>query len=195
MAPEHIRGAAGPASDVFALGAVMMFAATGRAPFEGPSAGDVLAQTLYQPPNLNGLPGELADVVGRCLTKEPEARPTLSQMLEEFGHHRDRTAAPHAAASWLPAKVLAAIEGFRSPTSEAPTDPLRPPPTTRPITADPEERTVEARALVGAGDAAGARDLYAGLVPDRVRVLGPDHPDTLHVVNQLAHYTAEAEAQ
>ncbi|MEV8291274.1 serine/threonine-protein kinase [Streptomyces niveus] len=191
MAPEHIRGAAGPASDVFALGAVMMFAATGRAPFEGPSAGDVLAQTLYQPPNLNGLPGELADVVGRCLAKEAEARPTLSQMLEEFGHHRDRTAAPHAAASWLPAKVLGVIEGFGSPTSESPTDPPRPPPT-RLITEDLEERTVEARALADVGDAAGARDAYAGLVGDRTRVLGADHPDTLFARDWHAFCTAQA---
>ncbi|WP_329383493.1 serine/threonine-protein kinase [Streptomyces sp. NBC_01716] len=192
MAPEHIRGAAGPASDVFALGAVMMFAATGHAPFEGPSAGDVLAQTLYQPPNMHGLPSELVDVVGRCLAKEPEVRPTLGQVLEEFGQHRDRTVAPHAAASWLPAKALAAIEGFGSPTSAAPTDPLRPPPTTRPITADLEERTVEARALAEAGDAAGARDAYAGLVRDRTRVLGADDPETLRARDWHAFCTAEA---
>ncbi|GGT04701.1 hypothetical protein GCM10010271_03260 [Streptomyces kurssanovii] len=192
MAPEHIRGAAEPASDVFALGAVMVFAATGHAPFQGPSAGDVLAQTLYQPPNLNGLPSELADVVGRCLSKEPQARPTLSQMLEEFSHHRDRTVAPYAATSWLPAKALAVIEGFGSPTSAAPTDPLRPPATTRPLTADLQERAREAQALGEAGDAAAARDLYADLVRDHVRVLGADHPDTLYARDWHAFYTAEA---
>ncbi|MEE4593660.1 serine/threonine-protein kinase [Streptomyces sp. DSM 41524] len=192
MAPEHIRGAAGRASDVFALGAVMVFAATGHAPFEGPSAGDVLARTLYQPPNLNALPSELADVVGRCLSKEPEARPTLSQMLEEFRHHRDLTVAPHAAASWLPAKALAVIEGFGSPTSMAQTAPLRQPATTRPITADLEERAREAQALGAAGDAAAARDLYVDLVRDHVRVLGADHPDTLYARDWHAFYTAEA---
>ncbi len=192
MAPEHIRGAAVPASDVFALGAVMVFAATGHAPFEGPSAGDVLAQTLYQPPNLNGLPSELADVVGRCLAKDSEARPTLSQMLEEFKHHRDRTVAPHAAASWLPTQALAVIEGFGSPPSMAPTAPFRPPATTRPLAADLQERTLEARALAAAGDVAAARDAFANLVRDRTRVLGPDHPDTLHAQHEHARYTGEA---
>ncbi|WP_158687598.1 serine/threonine-protein kinase, partial [Streptomyces sp. AA1529] len=147
MAPEHIRGAAGPASDVFALGAVMVFAATGHAPFEGPSAGDVLAQTLYRPPNLSGLPGELADMVGRCLAKETEARPSLSQIFEEFGHHRDRTFTPHAAASWLPATALAVIEDFGSPSSMTPTAPFQPPATTRPIAADLQERARAAQAL------------------------------------------------
>ncbi|KRV49038.1 serine/threonine protein kinase [Wenjunlia vitaminophila] len=192
MAPEHIRGAAGPASDVFALGAVMVFAATGHAPFEGPSAGDVLAQTLYQPPNLNGLPSELADVVGRCLSKEPEARPTLSQILEEFRHHRDRTSAPHAATSWLPARALAVIEGFGSPSPTAPTAPPPTSATTRPITADLQERAREAQALGAAGDAAAARDQYVDLVRDHVRLLGADHPDTLFARDWHAFFTAEA---
>ncbi|WP_405677433.1 serine/threonine protein kinase [Streptomyces sp. NBC_01511] len=192
MAPEHIRGAAEPASDVFALGAVMMFAATGHAPFEGPSAGDVLAQTLYQPPNLTGLPGELADVVGRCLSKEPEARPTLSQLLEEFRHIRDRTAAPHIAASWLPTGVLAVIDSFGSPAPAAPTAPVPPPPATRPLTADLQDRTLEAQALTGAGNSAAARDLYADLVRDRARVLGADDPATLHARDWHAFCMAEA---
>ncbi|WP_432070449.1 serine/threonine protein kinase [Streptomyces sp. AA1529] len=192
MAPEHIRGAAGPASDVFALGAVMVFAATGHAPFEGPSAGDVLAQTLYRPPNLSGLPGELADVVGRCLAKETEARPSLSQIFEEFGHHRDRTFTPHAAASWLPATALAVIEDFGSPSSTTPTAPFQPPATTRPIAADLQERARAAQALGAAGDAAAARDLYVDLVRDCIRVLGADHPDALFARDWHAFFTAEA---
>lgn len=192
MAPEHIRGAAEPASDVFALGAVMVFAATGHSPFEGPSVGDVLAQTLYQPPNLNGLPSELADLVGRCLSKAAEVRPTLGQILEEFRHHRDRTVAPHFAASWLPAKALAVIEGFGSPTSAAPTAPLQPPSTTRPITTDLQERTLEAESLAAAGDMGAARDAYADLVSVRVRVLGPDDPETLRARDWHAYCMAEA---
>ncbi|KPC72164.1 serine/threonine protein kinase [Streptomyces sp. NRRL WC-3753] len=191
MAPEHIRGAAGPASDVFALGAVMVFAATGHAPFEGPSAGDVLARTLYEPPNLDGVPGELADLAGRCLSKEPEARPAPSRILEEFRDHRDRTDAPHAAASWLPAKALAVIEGF-GPASTASTAPPRPSATTRPMTTDLRERTREAQAVGEAGDAAAARDLFAGLVRDCTRALGSDDPETLRARDWHAYFTAEA---
>ena len=43
-----------------------------------------------------------------------------------------------------------------------------------------------------AGDAAGARDQCAALLPVRERVLGPEHPDTLATRNNLAHWTEEA---
>jgi hypothetical protein len=43
-----------------------------------------------------------------------------------------------------------------------------------------------------AGDVAGARDQYAALLSDRVRVLGPDHSDTLTTRHNLAHWTGEA---
>ncbi|WTX00323.1 protein kinase [Streptomycetaceae bacterium NBC_01309] len=111
MAPEHIRGSAEPAGDVFALGAVMMFAATGRAPFEGPSGADVLAQTLYEPASLDALPPELVDIVGRCLAKQAAERPSVGDVLTEFAKHRSRVGQPHSAASWLPAKALGVIEG------------------------------------------------------------------------------------
>jgi hypothetical protein len=38
----------------------------------------------------------------------------------------------------------------------------------------------------------GARDQYAALLPDRVRVLGPDHPYILATRNNLAHWAGEA---
>jgi len=44
-----------------------------------------------------------------------------------------------------------------------------------------------------AGDAAGARDQYAALLPLRERVSGPEHPDTLNTRGYLAYYTGEAE--
>jgi hypothetical protein len=50
----------------------------------------------------------------------------------------------------------------------------------------------QARWTGGAGDAAGARDLYAALLPVRERVLGPKHPMTLTARSNLAHYTREA---
>lgn len=84
------------------------------------------------------------------------------------------------------------IEGFGSPPSMAPTAPLPPPATTRPIAADLQERTLEAQAVGAAGDAAGARDLCADLVRDHIRVLGADHPDTLFARDWHAFYTAEA---
>ena len=43
-----------------------------------------------------------------------------------------------------------------------------------------------------AGDAAGARDQFAALLPIRERVLGPEHPETLTTRHNLAHWTGEA---
>lgn len=193
MAPEHIRGAAEPLSDVFALGAVMVFAATGHAPFQGPSAGDVLAQTLYQPPDLNGLPAELSDVVTRCLAKTAAERPTVNEILEEFAHHRDRTLDPHTATSWLPATALGVIEDFgRGQASVAPTAPLPPPAQTRLIEEDIAHRARQADALREAGDAAGARDLYLDVVAGLTRVLGPDDLDTLRARGHHAFVVGRA---
>ena len=43
-----------------------------------------------------------------------------------------------------------------------------------------------------AGDASGARDQYAALLPDRVRVLGPDHPNTLITRRNLTYWAGKA---
>jgi len=83
MSPEHLGGdATGPASDVFSLGSVLAFAATGRPPFTGDSAATVMFRLVSQPPELAGLADqELAGLIGGCLTKAPEARPTVSYLL------------------------------------------------------------------------------------------------------------------
>ncbi|GAA0409419.1 hypothetical protein Acor_36560 [Acrocarpospora corrugata] len=84
MAPEEIeddrRG--GPAADVFAFGAVLVYALTGRPPFgEGPDEQAVLRRVLEQPPDLSEVtdPG-LRDLIGRCLEKDPGLRPTAVEL-------------------------------------------------------------------------------------------------------------------
>uniref|UniRef100_UPI0011E03973 protein kinase domain-containing protein n=1 Tax=Streptomyces sp. WAC01526 TaxID=2588709 RepID=UPI0011E03973 len=87
MAPEQFReGADGlevtAASDVFALGAVVAYAAMGHSPFEGgPGEGSdpliVAYRVVYEEPRLDGLPPELAALVTSCLEKDPAGRPTL----------------------------------------------------------------------------------------------------------------------
>ncbi|MFZ0047256.1 MAG: serine/threonine-protein kinase, partial [Streptosporangiaceae bacterium] len=80
MAPEQARDTrqATSASDVFALGATMLFAATGHAPYQGETVMDVLVQLATGPPDLSGLPAELADIVNGCLERDPRNRPTSS---------------------------------------------------------------------------------------------------------------------
>jgi serine/threonine protein kinase len=85
MSPEHLStGEIGPASDVFSLGAVLTFAATGRGPFDASVETAVLGRILTQPPDLGNLTGSLRDVITACLDKDPGARPNLAELLAYF---------------------------------------------------------------------------------------------------------------
>ncbi|GGU04371.1 serine/threonine-protein kinase [Streptomyces lateritius] len=83
MSPEQASGArVGPASDMFALGAVLVFAATGRGPFGAGSVPALLYRVVHDEPSLNGVPEGLRPVVAICLEKDPGRRPTASQLLD-----------------------------------------------------------------------------------------------------------------
>jgi WD40 repeat protein len=82
MSPEQVMGlAAGPQSDVFSLGSVLVFAATGHGPFEADSLPAITHRILSQPPDLTGLPEALHDLVARCLTKDRAKRWSLDELL------------------------------------------------------------------------------------------------------------------
>ncbi|MGW6523659.1 serine/threonine-protein kinase [Streptomyces sp. NPDC054962] len=86
MAPEQFRRPreVGPAADIFALGSVMVHAATGRGPFDSDSPYVVAYQVVHDEPDLTGVPGNLAPLVVRCLAKEPEDRPTPDELMREL---------------------------------------------------------------------------------------------------------------
>ncbi|WP_331766559.1 protein kinase domain-containing protein [Embleya sp. NBC_00896] len=74
-------GPVGPAADVFALGGVLLFAATGRDPFgDGPQVALVF-RTVHLEPDLTGVPAPLVGLIERCLDKDPAGRPTPRQVL------------------------------------------------------------------------------------------------------------------
>ncbi|MGW3914021.1 protein kinase domain-containing protein [Streptomyces sp. NPDC005070] len=75
--PRHV----GPAADVFALGSVIVHAATGSGPFDSDSPYLVAYQVVHDEPDLTGVPEELHDLVSRCLAKEPEDRPTPDELM------------------------------------------------------------------------------------------------------------------
>ncbi|MFD1273648.1 serine/threonine-protein kinase [Streptomyces kaempferi] len=83
MAPEQFRSPreVGPAADVFALGSLIVHAATGSGPFTSDSPYLVAYQVVHDEPDLTGVPEELADLVARCLAKEPEDRPTPDELM------------------------------------------------------------------------------------------------------------------
>ncbi|MDT9681630.1 protein kinase [Streptomyces sp. TRM76323] len=117
MSPEQIVGKAGGsgvtgASDVFSLGAVLAYAATGTAPFSGDSSAALLYKVVYEEPELDpSLTGPLRDLVTACLAKDPGARPApadLAAALVPGGAAGAAGGATTGAAAggWLPAAVV-----------------------------------------------------------------------------------------
>jgi len=107
MSPEQAAGEpAGPAGDVFSLGALLGYAATGVAPFgEGISAAVLLYRVLHEEPDLGDLGGELRGIVEDCLAKDPAARPTPARLRERLA----AGAAELGDGGWLPPVVAAAV--------------------------------------------------------------------------------------
>ncbi|WP_190127464.1 protein kinase domain-containing protein [Streptomyces mashuensis] len=104
MSPEQIQGReATPAGDVFCLGSVLAYAATGRPPFgEGPSEA-VVYRVVHGEPDLTTLPRGLLPLVRACLAKDPAARPGVTAIL-------DHCAGPRGTSAWrLPVEVRAVI--------------------------------------------------------------------------------------
>ncbi len=123
MAPEQARDTkqASVASDVYSLGATLVFAATGHAPYAGDTVMDVLARLATEPPDLSGLPAELADLAGACLQRVPSARPTSSQVLSRLGPFAEAgTAQEH---SYLPEAARAMIAEYQRTPLPAGGDP------------------------------------------------------------------------
>ncbi|WP_461001217.1 serine/threonine-protein kinase, partial [Streptomonospora sediminis] len=90
MAPEQIDGqAVHPAMDIFAWGAVMVFAATGRAPFSGDSVPAVIHQVMSADPDLAAVAEPWRSIAGRCLAKDPAQRPTSADLLMRLLGRRD----------------------------------------------------------------------------------------------------------
>ncbi len=102
MCPEQVTGAPfGPAGDVFALGGVLVFAATGQGPFGVGEMVQMLWRVVYEEPHLEGVPERLRSLVAACLTKDPAARPTPERLLAEL-----TAIGLPARGGWLPGPAL-----------------------------------------------------------------------------------------
>jgi serine/threonine protein kinase len=107
MAPEQILGdPVGPACDIFTMGAVVAFAATGEQPFGTGPAGLRNQRALFLAPRLDNVPGALRPLVERCMVREPADRPSAKQFLADLV-----AAHPEAAdqACWLPEGIRAEV--------------------------------------------------------------------------------------
>lgn len=86
MSPEQLRSPRDvtPASDVFSLGSLLAYAATGNGPFDADTPYMAGYQVMYEPPTLDEVPQPLRGVVERCLEKDPAARPGLVELHDWF---------------------------------------------------------------------------------------------------------------
>ncbi|WP_307128942.1 PQQ-binding-like beta-propeller repeat protein [Streptomyces sp. B1I3] len=112
MAPEQFQRPreVGPAADVFALGAVLVHAATGRGPFDSDSPYLVAYQVVHDEADLAGVPTDLAPLVGRCLAKDPAERPTPDEIMAAL-HPPSYEATAFVPAQRRPATVGSAVVG------------------------------------------------------------------------------------
>jgi hypothetical protein len=140
MAPEHATGAVvTAAADVFAFGALAVFAASGGTPFgDGADAG-VLYRVVNEEPALEGITDpRLRELIARCLAKDPADRPVAAEIIHECAAALGG-AAPQLTPGWLPAAITG---GQANPGPATPGTPATPA-----ATGTPRPRTVRRPSL------------------------------------------------
>ncbi|NEB79892.1 serine/threonine protein kinase, partial [Streptomyces sp. SID14478] len=112
MAPEQVRGdRITPACDVFCLGSVLAYAATGALPFGTSNSGvhALMFRIAQEEPDLDDLPEGLQDLVRDCLRKQPGDRPTPAEILERTGAEDTLSDGGRTRDPWLPGALVAQL--------------------------------------------------------------------------------------
>ena len=108
MSPEQVMGSEiTPASDMFSLGAVLTFAASGQGPFGSGSNAAVISRLVNNPASLGKVPREVRRLIGNCLAKHPSDRPTPRELLDQVG-------AIQPSPGWLAESIIASFAQNRS---------------------------------------------------------------------------------
>jgi serine/threonine protein kinase len=110
MSPEQASsGEVDQRTDIFALGGVLVYAATGHAPFgtAPQNAMQLLFQIIHGEPRLDDVPDALRGLIADCLAKDPDARPGLTDILHRTVGDEDLVNASGGA--WLPPALAAEL--------------------------------------------------------------------------------------
>jgi Protein kinase domain len=144
MSPEQARGRreVGAPTDVFSLGAVLAFAATGNSPFGVGPTPALLYRVVNEPPELEPVPARLRPLVEQCLAKEPADRPTPAEILASLSDD-----VGVLTGEWLPPTITETMARY-SPTLHTPLPP--------PLEEQQHSSAVPGVAAAGAAAAAGA---------------------------------------
>ena len=112
MAPEQINRREEPtaAADVYALGATLIFAASGHLPFPGPSVEATIYQLMTSAPDLSSVPEGLVATLTACLAREPADRPACADLLDALAADLGDTPLPEAGLALIASR---AAEGDR----------------------------------------------------------------------------------
>ena len=153
MSPEQAKtGPAGPASDIFSLGCVLAYAATGNPPFQADNPASVLYRIVSTEPDLNAIPPRLRQVVQACLKKDPAERPGPAQVIGMINALGPETQA--TLGSFWPAEVARVIAAEQSSQTPAGLTPPAPVPASSPGSAGSG-----ATAAAGSGGMSGSTGL------------------------------------
>lgn len=152
LSPEQARargGEIGPPSDVFSLGCVLAFAATGVRPFGDGGAAGMLLRTVYDEPDPAAIPDGLAPVLRACLHKDPPGRPGLARLREALGEGAAGTEAGSAEGpDWLPAPVTRLINDRSAAVlTIGPIEPTQVSPAAPPATVSPSPQAATLTAV------------------------------------------------
>ncbi|MDX2710868.1 PQQ-binding-like beta-propeller repeat protein [Streptomyces stelliscabiei] len=117
MSPEQAKDSRSVtgASDVFSLGSMLVFAATGHAPFHGANPVETVFMLLREGPDLSGLPDDLRPLIESYMQMDPTARPGPADLQAQLAPHLFGSGSDDSgtASAWLPEKAVAMIETRR----------------------------------------------------------------------------------
>ncbi|MFF0479192.1 serine/threonine-protein kinase [Streptomyces sp. NPDC004284] len=112
MAPEQALGRpVSPATDVFALGALIAYVASGENPFGAGPDSAALYRVVHERPDLARVPHDLRELLAWCLAKRPEDRPTTVDLIAAVHAHPLVGGRPEFAEGWLPQSISSEVAG------------------------------------------------------------------------------------